>query len=257
VSRPDSPIGLKLLQVQKRYRHAAPVLRDVTLEVSPGEVVSISGANGCGKSTLLRIAAGLVAPTGGVASRPDRWALVPDRFMAPAGMAGRAYLRHHARMRGLEPREAERRAAELTSRLGVAPGLDVELSRLSQGNARKVQIAQAFLAPTGLVLLDEVTGALDDRGTSAVDELVDEAARHGAAVVRTDPTGVPVPSARALRMVGGELEAVVPAGAATLTLGPAGDPARPVRLTVAGPDADQVLLERLREGWSVLRVERE
>ena len=257
MSQRDRPTGLQLLRVGKSYRQSAPVLRDVTLTIEPGEVVSVSGANGCGKSTLLRLAAGLVAPTYGVARRAPRTALVPDRFSPPPRMTGRSYLRHHARMRGLEPRPAERRASELAERLGVYPGLDVDLDRLSQGNARKVQVAQAFLAPDGLVLLDEVAGVLDEGGLAAVDALVDEAARDGAAVLRTDPSGVPVQAATYFRLIGGSLERVVPAGAATLTLGPAEDPSRPVRLTVAGSDADRVLLERLREGWSVLRVERE
>ncbi len=206
MSRPDGPTGLQLHRVGKSYRRAAAVLRDVTLEVEPGEVVSVSGSNGCGKSTLLGIAAGLVAPTYGAALRPARMALVPDRFTPPQRMTARSYLRHHARMRGLDSRTAERRSVELTERLAVAPGLDVELSRLSQGNARKVQVAQAFLAPTGLVLLDEVAGVLDERGVAAVDELVDEAASAGAAVMRTDPTGVPVRAARHLRLRDGVLE---------------------------------------------------
>ena len=122
MSRADGPTGLLLRQVGKSYRRAAPVLRDVTLEVGSGEVVSVSGANGCGKSTLLRIAAGLVAPTYGAAERPARFALVPDRFTPPQRMTAGRYLRHHARMRGLDARTAERRAAELSSQLGITPG---------------------------------------------------------------------------------------------------------------------------------------
>ena len=72
-----------------------------------------------------------------------------------------------------------------------------------------MQVAQAFLAPSGLVLLDEVAGVLDERGVAAVDELVDEAARAGAAVVRTDPTGVPVRATRHLRLLDGVLDPVV------------------------------------------------
>ena len=209
MSRPDHPSGLQLLEVGKSYRRAAPVLRHVTLEVAPGEVVSVGGANGCGKSTLLRIAAGLAAPSYGVVVRAARFALVPDRFTPPQRMTARRYLQHHGRMRGLDAREAERRSDELASQLAVAPGLDVELTRLSQGNARKVQVAQAFLAPTALVLLDEANGLLDERGVTAVEELVGEAAHGGAAVVRTDPSGVPVSAARHLQLRDGVLELVV------------------------------------------------
>jgi ABC-type lipoprotein export system ATPase subunit len=160
-------------------------------------------------------------------------------------------------MGGLDPPAAERRATELADRLGVTPGLDTELATLSQGNARKVQVAQAFLGPVELVLLDEVAGALDERGNTAVDELVAEAAQAGATVLRSDPSGVPVHATRHLRLDDGRLCEPIASGAAHLILGPAHDPAHPVRLTVPTDEVDQVLLERLQEGWSVLRVERD
>jgi ABC-type multidrug transport system ATPase subunit len=126
------------------------VLRDVTLTVEPGEVVAVSGRNGCGKSTLLRVAAGLAAPSYGEVQRPRRYGVVPDRFTPPDRMTGRAYLRHHGRMRGLDDAAADQRSEELSERFGLVPGLDTDLSRLSQGNARKVQLAQAFMVPVAL-----------------------------------------------------------------------------------------------------------
>jgi ABC-type multidrug transport system ATPase subunit len=192
--------------VGKRYGRV-DVLRGVTLTVAAGEVVAVSGRNGCGKSTLLRIAAGLAAPSSGrVSARPSRWAIVPDRFSPPERMTALSYLRHHGRMRGLDPRSAGQRAELLAERLGVLPGLEAELARLSQGNARKVQIAQAFLAPVDLVLLDEAVGALDEEGTVTVDQLVEEAAARGAAVLRTDPDAVPTRATRRLTLAGGVLE---------------------------------------------------
>lgn len=197
---------LSLSGVAKRYGQVT-VLRHVTMVVAPGEVVAVSGRNGCGKSTLLRIAAGLVAPSGGVVdARPARFAVVPDRFTPPERMTARSYLRHHGRMRALDPTSADRRAELLAERLGVAPGLDAELRRLSQGNARKVQIAQAFLAPLDLVLLDEAVGVLDDEGRAAVCDLVDEAAAAGAAVLRTDPAGAASHASRRLSLADGALE---------------------------------------------------
>jgi len=248
---------LRLVGVGKGYRRTGTVLREVSLDVRPGEVVAVSGGNGCGKSTLIRVAAGLTAPTNGaVRGRPTRFALVPDRFTAPQRMTARQYLLLHARMRGLDARGAARRAGELADRLDVSPGLDAELTRLSQGNARKVQVAQAFLGTPGLLLLDEVTATLDDRGVAAVDALLREVSAAGTAVLRADPAGLSVAADHHLRLRGGRLERSAPLGMATLTLGRAGDSASPVRLTVADDDADRVLLERLQDGWSVLRVER-
>jgi ABC-type multidrug transport system ATPase subunit len=121
-------------------------------------------------------------------------------------MTARSYLRHHGRMRGLDPTNADHRAELLAERLGVTPGLDADVRRLSQGNARKVHIAQAFLAPVGLVLLDEAVGVLDDEGCAAVGDLVDEAAAGGAAVLRTDPAGVATRASRRLTLADGALE---------------------------------------------------
>jgi ABC-2 type transport system ATP-binding protein len=121
-------------------------------------------------------------------------------------MTARSYLRHHGRMRGLDATSAERRADELADRLGVVPGLDTDLARLSQGNARKVQIAQAFLAPVGLLLLDEAVGVLDDEGCAAVDDLVEQAAAGGSAVLRADPAGVATRASRRLTLASGALE---------------------------------------------------
>ena len=202
----DAVAVVTLDRVDKRYGRVV-VLREVTLHVAPGEVVAVSGRNGCGKSTLLHIAAGLVAPSRGrVVARPAQFAVLPDRFTPPDRMSGRSYLRHHGRMRGLDAVSAVRRAERLAEQLGLVPGLDAPLDRLSQGNARKVQIAQAFIGPVQLLLLDEAAGALDEQGARAVEDLVEEAAGQGAAVLRTDPAGVPTRAHRRLTLTEGALE---------------------------------------------------
>lgn len=192
---------MTLVGVGKRYGwRAGWVLRDVDLALATGSLMMLSGVNGSGKSTLLRVIAGVSRPNAGVVRRSGaagcegQIAYVPQRFVPPATMSGRGYLRRFGRIRGLSGPDAERRAGELADRLGVRPGLDVELGKLSEGNLRKVALAQAFLVPVGLLALDEPLTALDREAVAALSGLLDEATREGAAVVVTDPDVVEAPA---------------------------------------------------------------
>jgi ABC-type multidrug transport system ATPase subunit len=108
-------------------------------------------------------------------------------------MRAREYLRHFSRLRGVDVPTAERRLHELAEELSIAPWLDVPLQAMSRGTAQKVALAQAFLAPLDLVVLDEPQAALDDAAVGALCALVDRARRQGAAIVVADhgpPLGV-------------------------------------------------------------------
>jgi ABC-2 type transport system ATP-binding protein len=261
-------------------------VRDVDLELGTGSVTLLSGVNGSGKTTLLRIIAGLSPPTLGVARGVRTLAVVPDRFVPPARMTGRSYLRHQGRLRGLATAGADQRAEELSERLGVRPGLDVALGDLSKGNVQKVALAQAFLVPVELLAMDEPRSAIDPPAASALDDLVEEARRRGTAVVVSDPdagatySGATYSGARrylledgTLRRQGGEGDEgdVGPAARVTVRLhrpgedtpafahlaetwSPDGDGA--VTLVVDAGRSDELLRRALGEGWSVVDVHR-
>src|SRR5712692_9342293 len=76
--RPADPPLLVAQSIAKSYRRK-PVLRDVTLEVRPGEAVGIVGENGVGKTTLAQIAAGLLAGDEGVVRAGGRIGYCPQR----------------------------------------------------------------------------------------------------------------------------------------------------------------------------------
>ena len=200
-----------LEKVAKRYgRHDPWVISDIDLELPESAVTLVGGANGSGKTTLLRIIAGLTLPNVGmVRGRPRRVAVVPDRFVAPTRMTCRAYLGHHGRIRGLPATRARQQAAELGERLAVLPGLDAPIQDLSKGNAQKVAVAQAFMAPVDLLVLDEPRAGLDAPAASVLDELLAEARKAGATTVLSDPTPGPhYPDARRYQLVGGHLRPV-------------------------------------------------
>ena len=173
--------------MSKRYGFGRWVLRDVSLEVSAGEVAAVVGGNGSGKSTLLRMLVGLSRPTSGtVSGRPKSVGYVPDRFPPNERLSAMAYLGHMGRIRGLSTRDAESKAARLLDRLELVGGVDTPLRTLSKGNAQKVALAQALLIQPNLLVLDEPWSGLDASAHGVLAEIIGEVAGAGGAVVFTD-----------------------------------------------------------------------
>lgn len=154
------------------------VLRGVSLRVERGEVVSIVGASGAGKSTLLQIMGTLMQPDSGVIEidgmRPQQ---MNDRQLSAFrnGSIGFVFQFHHllpefdarenvmipALIGGISRREADRRARELLSTVGLADRMNHKPSALSGGEQQRVAIARALVNSPAVVLADEPSGNLD------------------------------------------------------------------------------------------------
>ncbi|GLW25652.1 amino acid ABC transporter ATP-binding protein [Microbispora triticiradicis] len=167
---------LKVEGVWKHY-HRQSVLRGVDLEVAPHEVVCLIGASGSGKSTLLRcvnlletIDDGAIHLDGTEITDPRA---DPDDVRRRIGMVFQAYnLFPHMtvldnitlaprRVHGVRAEEAEARARELLDRFGLAGKADEYPDRLSGGQQQRVAVIRAVATTPRLLLLDEVTSALD------------------------------------------------------------------------------------------------
>lgn len=144
------------------------VVRDLTLEVSPGEVVAILGASGCGKSTLLRIAGGLDRPTSGavrIDGRPvdgidARCAIA---FQEPRLLPWRTV---EANVELGLPRSTPRdsgvaRVADLLGLVGLTAFARHRPREISGGMAQRTALARALARNPGVLLLDEPFGSLD------------------------------------------------------------------------------------------------
>ena len=182
------PQRLILRHVSKQFGNVR-ALDDVSLEVRPGELVSILGASGCGKSTLLRVVAGLEPAQGdvtiggeqvtglapkdrGVAFVFQSYALYPhmsvaENLAAPLTMSelssmdrvpliGRFAPGAAARRRSIEARV--RQVAEM---LQIGPVLDRRPAQLSGGQRQRVALGRALIREPKLFLLDEPLANLD------------------------------------------------------------------------------------------------
>ncbi|WP_200307702.1 ABC transporter ATP-binding protein [Streptomyces adelaidensis] len=188
---------LRLEGVGRRYGLRGPwVLRGVDLEIAPGALIRVEGANGTGKSTLLRVLAGLDAPTEGRATGRPRTAYVPERFPAALPFTAAEYLTHLGAVHGLDRPAAADAADEWLERFGAAEYARTPMAELSKGSSQKVAVAQALLAEPQLLVLDEAWTGLDADARDELERVVVERTGAGAAVVFVDHdprrlTGVP------------------------------------------------------------------
>lgn len=144
------------------------VLRDVNLEVTPGEVVAILGASGCGKSTLLRAAAGLDVGFSGQIRIGDSPVTAYDErtavgFQEPRLLPWRS-VRRNIQLglpRELTKAEGAARIDELLQLVGLADHAHLRPREISGGMAQRTALARALARRPGVLLLDEPFGALD------------------------------------------------------------------------------------------------
>ena len=171
------------------------VLRGIDLTVAEGEAVCLIGASGSGKSTLLRCANLLEQVDDGVIELDGRDItdprVDPDEVRRHIGVVFQAYnlFPHRSvldnitlaprKVHGVPRAEAEDRARELLSRFGLADKAADYPDRLSGGQQQRVAIVRAIATQPRLLLLDEVTSALDPELVGEVLELVKELKTEG------------------------------------------------------------------------------
>ncbi len=144
-------------------------VRDATLNIAPGEFVSVVGPTGCGKSTLLNVGAGLLSPSSGqvrVFGQPltginrragymfQGEALLPWRNALDNVMAGLQFA-------GVSKQEAKERGMEWLRRVGLSQAEYKYPHQMSGGMRKRVMLAQTLIRDPDIILMDEPFSALD------------------------------------------------------------------------------------------------
>lgn len=190
----ESTAFVELRGVVKRFGQHE-VLRGIDLSVAEHEVVCLIGASGSGKSTLLRCINGLEAVQEGEVSVDGRLVIqhdaALDRLRREVGIVFQSYnlFPHMTVLRnvtlaprkvlGMSKGEAAGRAQPLLERIGLWEKRDEYPDRLSGGQQQRVAIVRALAMQPRLMLLDEITSALDPELVFEVLDMVRELAAEG------------------------------------------------------------------------------
>jgi len=193
---------LSLREVEFGYgRHAEPIIRDLSIDIAPGDHLAIVGPSGIGKSSLAGLMAGMLRPTAGEvlldgipvtrcppASLPGRRVLIPQEAYIFAGTLAEniLYLRtSSAAADGPSAAELEVGAeavglSALASKLGGYDAV-VNPAALSAGERQLIALTRAYLSPAPIAILDEATCHLDPAAEGQAEAAF--ASRHGTLIV--------------------------------------------------------------------------
>ena len=160
------------------YSPSLPILEDVSFKIETGEIISIIGPSGSGKSTILRVLVGLLHPSKGhvivngtevnynspsaLKSMRDTMAMVFQQFNLFQNMSVLRNVMIAPLKSKKEPEaEVEARAKEYLEIMGLGEKFDAYPDQLSGGQQQRVALARALALRPKILLLDEVTSALD------------------------------------------------------------------------------------------------
>jgi putative ABC transport system ATP-binding protein len=194
---------LKLVNVSKSYATSeveTTALRQVGLEVGPGEFAAIMGPSGCGKSTLLNILGLLDSPSDGefwflgedIARQPERKLTLLRR--AHIGFVFQSFnlideltVEENVEValiyRGVKSADRKRRITAALERVGLPHRARHLPQQLSGGQQQRVAVARALVAEPKLILADEPTGNLDTANGDAVMAMLTDIVASGTTVV--------------------------------------------------------------------------
>ena len=153
---------LDVEHVEKSYGRS-PVLRDITFQIGPGEIIGITGENGSGKSTLLNLIVGRLRADSGTIIHTGRFGFCPQELLLFESLTVEENLRYFGRAYGLSQWVETWRdpATTLLDRFRCDRYLRMTVNQLSGGTKQKLNLILAFLHSPDLLVLDEPYAGLD------------------------------------------------------------------------------------------------
>lgn len=178
---------LKIKSINKSFGEK-PVLRDVSLELPPGETLAVLGRSGCGKTTLLKIIAGLLpADSGDILQNSQRQNELPPQARNAVYLYQEALLFPHLnvweniafglRLRKTPENELKNRVETLLVHLGLEAEARRMPQALSGGQKQRVAFGRAIIIEPKVLLLDEPFGALDPETRSQMQDFYQKTAQ--------------------------------------------------------------------------------
>ena len=144
-------------------------LKDVSLEIEEGQIITVLGPSGCGKTTLLNIVAGFLAPTEGKVVLNEQVVQGPAAERGMVFQQGalfewmnvRSNVAFGPRMKGIPKAEQDEKVKHLLGVVGLADFEDKAVYELSGGMQQRVALARCLANDPDVILMDEPLGALD------------------------------------------------------------------------------------------------
>lgn len=203
---------LKETLLRRRRAHTTELwaLKEVDLDISPGESVGIVGQNGAGKSTLLKLIAGIIPPHDGVV---EAGGTVASMLELGAGFhpdfTGRENVFMNGAILGIGEREVERRLPEIVAFSELAHFIDMPVKTYSSGMYMRLAFAVASHVNPDILLLDEVLAVGDETFQQKCFGRIFEYRRRGGTIVLVshDPSAIERVCDRALLINDGAIVA--------------------------------------------------
>lgn len=171
--------------------HKAMILDNVNLELTGGNIYGFQGPNGSGKTMLMRLIGGLIRPTSGEVIIDGQ--RLGDAFDFPMSMGllieNPAFLPDYTGLKNLELLAGIKRQIDTTQicqtlrNVGLNPEDKRKYRKYSLGMKQRLGIAAAIMEQPDLILMDEPTNALDDKGVEQICELLRKERERGALII--------------------------------------------------------------------------
>ena len=183
---------LKVDRVSLKLKNAA-ILKEVSLEAYPGEVIGIIGRNGSGKSMLFKCIAGLILPQCGEITVGDISVVREKRFpkdfgalIEKPGFIGSMSAYDNLKiLASIQAKIGEKEIMESLRKVGLDNAIRKRVYKFSTGMKQRLGIAQAIMEKPKLLLLDEASSGLDEGGFSMLHALVRQLKAQGVTILLT------------------------------------------------------------------------
>jgi len=165
--------GLSINNISMRFDlkngSSVQALKDVSLDIDEGQIITVLGPSGCGKTTLLNIVAGFLAPTEGKVILNEQIVQGPGAERGMVFQQGalfewmnvRSNVAFGPRMKGMSKAEQDEKVKHLLEIVGLADFEDKAVYELSGGMQQRVALARCLANDPDVILMDEPLGALD------------------------------------------------------------------------------------------------